>query len=153
MKINIYYFSKNSDRNLISLEGEFLSRIKFFIEVKMICLKPFAIKNDLSREVVLKKEQVLIEDKLPTNFIILDELGEQMTSRKFATFLEKELVDYGDLNILIGGALGLSDEIKSKARKKIAISQMTLTHDFCRVLLLEQIYRAFTIIKNIKYHY
>jgi len=82
-------------------------------------------------------------------FYLLDEKGKQYTSVEFARFLqENEQVEF-----VLGGAFGVSDEVRQKSKGSIALSKMTLTHEMARLLFLEQLYRAFTILKGKEYHH
>lgn len=86
--------------------------------------------------------------------IILDEFGERLTSRKLAAHLQ-QWTDDPNLRptFVIGGPFGLSDEVKNAARKTVRLSDMTLPHELARLVLLEQIYRAGTIMRNMPYHH
>ncbi|MFA6039857.1 MAG: 23S rRNA (pseudouridine(1915)-N(3))-methyltransferase RlmH [Candidatus Peribacteraceae bacterium] len=85
--------------------------------------------------------------------IVLDEKGERMTSQEFAAFLRK-IFDAGTpAEFVIGGAYGLSDDVRKAARKVIRLSDMTLPHELCRAVFLEQLYRAIEIIKGSGYHH
>jgi 23S rRNA (pseudouridine1915-N3)-methyltransferase len=89
-----------------------------------------------------------------TRLVLLDELGEEMDSRQFAAFLGRERDSgTGELAFAIGGAYGFSDPFRKRAHKTIALSRMTFTHQMVRVFLLEQLYRAFTILNNEPYHH
>ena len=89
-----------------------------------------------------------------TFVILLDERGEQVTSVQFAKFLEKKMGE-GNKNLafIIGGAFGVSDEVYRRADKVISLSPMTFSHQVVRILLMEQLYRAFTIIHGEPYHH
>jgi 23S rRNA (pseudouridine1915-N3)-methyltransferase len=87
--------------------------------------------------------------KQTPGFYLLDEKGRQFTSVEFASFLKgQESMDF-----VIGGAFGVTDEIRKSAKGSIALSKMTLTHEMARLLFLEQLYRAFTILKGKEYHH
>ncbi|EKF48645.1 ribosomal RNA large subunit methyltransferase H [Thermosipho africanus H17ap60334] len=75
-----------------------------------------------------------------------------MDSISFSKFVENEMLS-GELLFVIGGPLGIDDELRKKASLKISLSKMTFTHEFTLVILLEQLFRAFKIINNEKYHY
>lgn len=83
------------------------------------------------------------------SYILLDDRGKELTSEGFAAFLkDKESIDF-----VIGGPYGVSGEVREKARETIALSRMTFTHEMARLILLEQLYRASTIIKGREYHH
>ena len=86
--------------------------------------------------------------------VALDEHGQEYTSHEFAAFLNS-LRETGvrDLTFVLGGAMGLDESIPASAKKTIALSRWTLTHEMARLVLLEQLYRAFTIITGKTYHY
>ena len=102
-----------------------------------------------SKEQIINRESEKVLKKMPEKFILLDEKGENYTSLEFADFIKNQ----SEINFLIGGVYGLSEQAKNKAVKKIALSKMTFTHEMTRIILLEQLYRAFCIIKGKKYHY
>ena len=105
---------------------------------------------------VRKKEAEKIFKALPHGayVVALDERGQEYTSHEFAEFFNKAL-DTGvkEMVFVIGGAMGLDESVTAKANNVIALSRWTLTHEMARLMLLEQIYRAFTIIKGKTYHY
>lgn len=84
--------------------------------------------------------------------IFLDEIGQQMNSEQLADYLEKKTVLFSKINLIIGGAYGLSSALKTKG-DSLALSKMTFNHQMVRVILLEQVFRAFTIIKKTGYHH
>jgi 23S rRNA (pseudouridine1915-N3)-methyltransferase len=87
--------------------------------------------------------------KQSTGFYLLDEKGKHYSSLEFAGFLkERQTVDF-----VIGGAFGVSGEVREKSKGSIALSKMTLTHEMARLLFLEQLYRAYTILKGKEYHH
>ena len=85
---------------------------------------------------------------------LFDEQGDSFSSREFADFLEKKMLSgLKELVFVIGGPYGFSDEVYEKANSKISLSKMTFSHQLARLLCVEQIYRAFTIIKGEPYHH
>ncbi len=96
-----------------------------------------------------------IEKHIPEGFftVVLDEMGEEMNSKKFAEFVETRR-DSGDkICFVIGGAYGFPEEFKNGFDMRLSFGKMTFTHQFARVLLLEQLYRAHTIMSGKEYHY
>ncbi|MEJ2313295.1 MAG: 23S rRNA (pseudouridine(1915)-N(3))-methyltransferase RlmH [Nitrospirota bacterium] len=87
--------------------------------------------------------------KQTSSFVLLDERGPELTSVEFAEMLR----DRGRADFVVGGAYGVSAEVKAAASETLALSRMTLTHEMARVLLLEQLYRAVTILKGGGYHH
>jgi len=103
-----------------------------------------------------EKEGVAVLSKLDKNdfLILLDEKGEEYTSEKFAAYIQK-LQNQNKSNVvfLIGGAYGFSNDVYKRADAKIALSKLTFPHQLVRVIFMEQLYRAFTILKGEKYHH
>ncbi|MCC6345634.1 MAG: 23S rRNA (pseudouridine(1915)-N(3))-methyltransferase RlmH [Nitrospirales bacterium] len=87
--------------------------------------------------------------KQAQSYVLLDERGKELTSREFARFLEER----GKVDFVIGGAYGVSGEVRERADAVIALSRMTFTHEMVRVIFLEQLYRAMTILKGREYHH
>jgi 23S rRNA (pseudouridine1915-N3)-methyltransferase len=84
--------------------------------------------------------------------VLLDERGREMDSRALAGFLEKHmLAGTSQITFVIGGHAGVSERVKERADFMLALSRMTLTHEMARVLLIEQVYRAFTILRGLPY--
>ena len=102
----------------------------------------------------LKKEKDSIKKHIDEkdNLVILDIKGKQMPSEEFANFINQELTLNSNITFIIGSSNGLDEDIKKLTNKKISFSLLTFPHQLFRVLLLEQIYRAFKIINNEKYH-
>ena len=105
---------------------------------------------------IRKKEAEKIFKAVPAGsyLVVLDERGDEFTSHEFAGFLNKTLESgIREIVFVLGGAMGLDETVTAGAKKVIALSRWTLTHEMARLVLLEQIYRAFTIIKGKTYHY
>ncbi|MBI3393783.1 MAG: 23S rRNA (pseudouridine(1915)-N(3))-methyltransferase RlmH, partial [Nitrospirae bacterium] len=88
-----------------------------------------------------------------SRLVLLDAGGRAFDSLKFARWLETRLVEGRPVVLLVGGAAGVAGEIREAAEERISLSPLTLPHDLARIVLLEQIYRAMTIIKGKRYHY
>lgn len=129
--------------------------ISKYAEVEEIIVKGEKILDESRRQIILDKEAVDIISKLsPGNpLIVLDEHGKNMESQKLAEILDeyfkggKSAIDF-----VIGSPLGLSSQVKEKADIILALSKMTLPHEFARLMLTEQLYRAMSILHGGKYH-
>ena len=110
------------------------------------------IKNieivEVKKQRTKEEEGKKLLEKAKGYIIALDERGREMTSREFASFVQK----HPFITFLIGGADGLSEEIREKSNFLLSLSKMTLQHDVARIVLLEQLYRADQIIKGTPYH-
>lgn len=151
MKISTVWPGKTRNRYLKSLEDDYLNRVNRFNRVERVVLTESRETNGIRRTAA---ETVGFLNHLSTGDdpILMDEGGKRMTSREFANFIEKKLT-YGSRNplFMVGGENGFGKEIRKKGFETISLSPMTLTHEWARCLLLEQLYRAFTIIRNIRY--
>jgi 23S rRNA (pseudouridine1915-N3)-methyltransferase len=127
-----------------------------YAEVSLRELKEEKIQDLREAPVIRKKEAEKIFKALPVGGVLvaLDERGEEYTSHEFASFVN-DLLESGvrDVLFVLGGAMGLDETVTARAKKVIALSRWTLTHEMARLVLLEQLYRAFTIIKGKTYHY
>jgi 23S rRNA (pseudouridine1915-N3)-methyltransferase len=136
-------------------EDEYLKRLKRFVNYKWTEVRPVKIIKGISDDEVIHKEgEHILEKILPGDYLIaLDKDGKQYSSEGFASLIKK-LADEnrGQVCFIIGGPLGLSEDVKKRASQIISLSEMTLTHEMVRLILTEQIYRAFTIIEGHKYH-
>lgn len=104
-------------------------------------------------ESIKKQDQIDIQSMIPkqSKLIICDERGKQYNSREFASFIEHQFIQQPSLTFLVGPAYGLSQDLLEQ-HSTIALSSMTLQHEFAALMLYEQIYRSLTILKNHPYH-
>lgn len=128
---------------------EYKKRLSKYTKLEIIELKD---EKDTSNPLKKEKDNILkhINDK--DNLIILDIKGKQLTSEEFASFINNELTTQSNITFVIGSSNGLDEEIKKLTNKKISFSLLTFPHQLFRVILLEQIYRSFKILKNETYH-
>ena len=144
MKIKIAWIGKTKDPSIQALTDEYLKRIARYVEVEGIALRD---------EAALLDHCTARKNTSKSTLILLDSRGKDFTSEQFAKFLG----DYQDRNPLplvlaIGGADGFSPATRSAAQHTISLGKMTLAHELARIVLLEQLYRAFTILKGHPYH-
>ena len=103
---------------------------------------------EVKKQRTKEEEGKKLLEKAKGYIVALDERGREMTSREFASFVQK----HPFITFLIGGADGLSEEVREKSNFFLSLSKMTLQHDIARIVLLEQLYRADQIIKGNPYH-
>lgn len=117
-------------------------------------VKPVERSDSKTAETVMALERTRIESALPKNtrIIVLDEHGKDITTLQLSNYLMQWQQDGGDVTFVIGGADGLDADFKKRAHMKIRISSLTLPHGMVRVLLAEQLYRAWSITQNHPYH-
>jgi 23S rRNA (pseudouridine1915-N3)-methyltransferase len=144
-KINIIAVGKIKEQNINKLIDEYSKRLGPYIKLSFKELKDEGIVKESSR--ILDVIEDNRSDGKGEDTFILDAKGKQFTSEEFSEFLKKRQ----EVIFIIGGPDGILDDVKTKA-KLISISTMTFTHEMCRALLMEQIYRAVMIEKGRKYH-
>jgi 23S rRNA (pseudouridine1915-N3)-methyltransferase len=111
-------------------------------------------KNFLPDDYKSKEGDEILKHAAKADFVILlDEKGKSFRSKEFASFLQKQMNSgIKNLMFVVGGAFGFSDKVYEKADLKVSLSEMTFSHQMIRLLFTEQLYRAFTILKNEPYH-
>ena len=158
MKIKIYAIGHLKEAYLKQGINEYLERLKPYTQVEIIEVNDESVMNNPSNkeiENIKNKEGHKIVKLLKNDeYVIgLDLVNKQPTSPEFAKYLEEKFVLGGaNLSFVIGGSYGLSDELKKRCNDRIGLSNMTFLHQMTRLILLEQIYRAFKINRNEVYH-
>ena len=158
MKIKIYAIGHLKETYLKQGINEYLERLKPYTQVEIIEVNDESIPNNPSQkdiETAKNKEgqKVLKLLKNDEYLIGLDLVKKQPNSPEFAEYLQEKFVLGGsNISFVIGGSYGLSDELKKRCQDRIALSNMTFLHQMTRLILLEQIYRAFKINRNEVYH-
>ncbi|MCO6460694.1 MAG: 23S rRNA (pseudouridine(1915)-N(3))-methyltransferase RlmH [Saprospiraceae bacterium] len=154
MPISFWTIGKTNSKEFQQWEADFLRRIKAFIPFRTEVID---ISRSIRDKEVLKLEEakkVLQKVKSNDFLILLDEKGKGFSSRGFAAFIQDQLSFNTGKNIvfLVGGAFGFHETVYQRANAQISLSEMTFSHQLIRVVFLEQLYRAFTIINNHPYH-
>jgi 23S rRNA (pseudouridine1915-N3)-methyltransferase len=145
MKIKVAWIGKTKEPAIEALTEEYLKRTSRYAEVTGVVLKDeAAILSLASGERQKNKER--------HKLVLLDSRGKQFSSEELAEFLEREQVNATPLLFAIGGSDGFSEEARRLAGFTLSLGKMTLPHELARVVLVEQLYRAFTILKNHPYH-
>ncbi len=136
--------------------GKYMRYLKPYVDLEIKELKEEKIHDLKDAPLIRKKEAERIFKTMSKNVFIaaMDERGQEFTSHEFATVINGMLESgVKEIAFVIGGAMGLDESILAKANKNIALSRWTMTHEMARLVLLEQLYRAFTIITGKTYHY
>ncbi len=155
MKFKIIAVGKTKSSHWQLAERDYTERIQRYAQIEDISVKEASHDSLRNEELVKQKEGGEILNKIDqSDFVIaLDRRGTQFHSEKFARFLqEKMLHGTSTFNFLIGGPLGLATDVLDKADLVLSLSELTFPHEMAKVVLLEQIYRALTIMKGEKYH-
>lgn len=156
MKITLLFVGKTSDKNIDTGIDKYFNRLKRYIQFDIEVIPALKNTRSLSETQIKDKEGDLILSKLNTSdyIVLLDERGKELTSLKFADFIQKRMIQSSkNLVFIVGGAYGFSESVYQKASYKLSLSQMTFSHQIIRLIFMEQIYRAFTIINNEPYHH
>ena len=147
MKINLIVVGKLKEKFLIDGVAEYLKRIKKFATLEV---------REIPECRTVEEEGQKILSQVPQNswLCVLDVFGAELSSEDFAKKISAlNLSGISNLTFAIGGAFGLSEELRQAAKFRLSLSQMTLTHQMTRLILAEQIYRAFKINRNEPYHW
>ena len=158
MKIKIYAIGKVKEQYLKDGIEEYLMRIKPYSQIEIVEVADEPIKDnpnesDIKKAIEIEGKRVLKITKISDYLIGLDLNRKELKSEEFADFLSKKFVLGGsNISFVIGGSYGLSDELKNRCNDFISLSKMTFLHQMTRLILLEQIYRAFKINRNETYH-
>ena len=154
MKIAFFYLESQKEDWALEAQSLYSEKIKRFSDFEIIKIKSPSVARD-NKEYKVEEESKLILSKLkPDDYLALfDEGGKLFDSIEFAqNFKRIQESNPKRIVFLIGGAFGVSEEIKKRANQKLSLSKMVMNHHIAMSMALEQIYRAYTIIKGIPYH-
>lgn len=156
MRLTVLCMGKTKERFIQEGIEKYLRYLRPYADTSIKELKEEKIQDLKDAPSIRKKEAERIFKAIPAGayLVSLDERGEEFTSHEFAALLNNS-VESGvrAMVFIIGGAMGLDEEVVARSHKTIALSRWTFTHEMARLVLLEQLYRAFTIIKGKTYHY
>ena len=156
MRLTILCMGKTKERFIQEGIEKYLRYLKPYANASIKELKEEKIQDLKDAPSIRKKEAEKIFKAVPAGayLVSLDERGEGFTSHEFAALLNNTLESgVREMIFIIGGAMGLDEEVVARSHKTVALSRWTFTHEMARLVLLEQLYRAFTIIKGKTYHY
>ncbi len=156
MKIKLLTIGKTDDKNLAQLIAGYQKRLNHYIKFEIEVINDIKNAKNVSENQQKEKEGALILKRiLPTDqLILLDEQGEGFRSVAFSRFLQKKMNSgIKQLVFVIGGPYGFSEAVYQKAHAKVSLSKMTFSHQMIRLLIVEQLYRAYTILRNEPYHH
>ncbi|MGI6718121.1 MAG: 23S rRNA (pseudouridine(1915)-N(3))-methyltransferase RlmH [Bacteroidales bacterium] len=154
MKLTLILCAKTNEKWISKGEDLFTNRIRKYINFEKIVLPDIKAKLPVKNIKEKEGEQILSKINNSDLVILLDEKGDSFTSKEFANDLQKTL-NSGRKRVVyvIGGPYGFSEKVYQRADKQISLSKMTFSHQIIRVIFLEQLYRAFTILNNEPYHH
>ncbi len=156
MTIKLLAIGKTDSSELQNLINVYEQRLGHYIKFNLEVIPDLKKTKNLSVDQQKSKEGELILKSLSNTdvLILLDENGKHYSSLEFSNYLQKKMNSgLKQLVFLIGGPYGFSDDIYKKASGKISLSKMTFSHQMVRLFMVEQLYRAFTILRNEPYHH
>ena len=148
MKFHFVWIGKTRDKSWLTLQEEYLQRLSHFVKFDIV-----EIRDSAGHETKEIEGKRIVEKLNPTSFVcVLDVAGRGLSSHDLAKEVEKwQNTGVKDVSFVIGGADGVSPEVVTRADKMLSLSFLTFTHEMARVVLVEQLYRAYTIIKGYPY--
>ncbi|MBT8180130.1 MAG: 23S rRNA (pseudouridine(1915)-N(3))-methyltransferase RlmH [Eudoraea sp.] len=156
MRIKLIVIGKTDSAELQKLIDVYLKRLKHYVKFELVVLPDIKNTKNLSVTDQMEKEAELIlkHADSPESLYLLDENGMEYRSVEFAKLLQKQMNrGIKEWVLVVGGPYGFSDAIKQKANGLISLSKLTFSHQMVRLFIVEQIYRAFTILRNEPYHH
>ena len=155
MKITLLVVGKTNDERLRSLIADYQQRLSHYVPFEFVVLPDIKNAKALSEEQLKTAEGEAILARLSPSMdvLLLDEHGREFRSIDYADFLQKKMGSGRDLTLVIGGAYGFSPAVYQRANGKISLSQMTFSHQMIRLMAIEQLYRAMTILRGEPYHH
>jgi 23S rRNA (pseudouridine1915-N3)-methyltransferase len=155
MKFRFIWGGSHADAELAGAAERYLNRIKHFFPIEITEVATERGRQRQSDVAIMRAQSARLLAAIPDRgyTVVLDERGQLFDSLKFAKWIERLTIDspHG-VNFVIGGDVGFDDTVRKRADKLLALTPMTLPHQFARVILLEQVYRACTLMRNIPYH-
>ncbi|ATA73761.1 MULTISPECIES: 23S rRNA (pseudouridine(1915)-N(3))-methyltransferase RlmH [Capnocytophaga] len=156
MNIKLITIGKTDNSNLQQLISDYEKRLLHYINFELVTIPDLKNSKSLSEEQQKTKEGELILKQLELSheLILLDERGKEYTSVGFSEYIQKKLnTGIKQLTFVIGGPYGFSQEVYARANGMLSLSKLTFSHQMIRLFFVEQVYRAFTILKNEPYHH
>ena len=146
MKMRVIWPGKTKEQFILEGLRKYLKLLRPYADIQTIELKEE--KGSDVRKILEKEGERIL--RLQTPYTLFDEKGEALTSMEFASYVAGH---QSSINFVLGGAYGVSEDVKKKALNTISLSRMTFTHEMSRLFFLEQLYRAFTIMHKKGYHH
>ena len=156
MQIKLLAIGKTDNKAIQTLIDDYSSRLGHYIRFELEVIPDLKQSKSLSESLQKEKEGELILKKLSSSdeLILLDERGKTYSSLEFSDYLQKKMNSgLKQLVFVIGGPYGFSEAVYSRANGKISLSKMTFSHQMIRPFVVEQLYRAMTILRNEPYHH
>ena len=155
MKVHLIFVGKTREAYLREGIEDYLTRLRRYVSVKLTVVRSEVLRGAGMDEAIINKESERVEAQVDpgSHFVLLDRLGKQITSEEFSRWwAHREEAGCRTVSFAVGGALGFSDHLRRRAHTLLSLGKMTFTHEMSRLILLEQLYRARTILRGEKYH-
>ena len=156
MKLLFISIGKTRNKNQQALIEEYLARVKGYLPSEFIEIREPKNISSMDAAQAIKAEGEFFRKYIGSGAytFVLSEEGKNYSTKEFASQLSKKMNGgFKSINFIIGGPFGISDEVKKASNEVISLSKLTFTHEMARVIILEQVYRAMTMIRGEKYHY
>ena len=156
MKIELLVIGKTDDKYLQIGIDKYLDRLKHYIKTKITVIPDIKKRANLSEGEIMKKEAELILKQIKHGdyVVLLDDKGKQFSSMEFSKQINTRSVSgIKTLKLVVGGAYGFHESVVAASKDKWSLSKMTFSHQMVRLIIVEQIYRAMTILKGEPYHH
>ena len=155
MTTTLLFVGKTTDAHIEALCQDYLKRLTHYLPVKVQVIPELRNTKAMTPDQQKQAEGELIMRAVPQSaeLILLDEHGREYRSIEFAQQIQKKMSSGRDIFFAIGGPYGFSQAVYDRANSKISLSQMTFSHQMVRLFLIEQIYRAMTILRGEPYHH
>ncbi len=155
MKLRLIWPRSTADAELAAVAERYFNRVRHFFPIEIIEVPPQRGRQSENDVAIMRADSARLLAAIPSqgHVVALDERGRTLDSLKFAKWLERLTVDQPHgVTFVMGGDVGLDESVRQRAGDVLSLSAMTLPHQLARVVLLEQIYRACTLMRNIPYH-
>ena len=155
MKTELILVSKTTDKHLAAGIDDYVERIRHYIPFEVSVIPELKNTKNMTEEQQKNREGELILQRLQPadTVVLLDEHGKELRSIELAEWLQRKQITARRLVFVIGGPYGFSAQVYARANEQLSLSKMTFSHQMVRLLFVEQIYRACTIIKGEPYHH
>ncbi|MCH2533164.1 MAG: 23S rRNA (pseudouridine(1915)-N(3))-methyltransferase RlmH [Bdellovibrionales bacterium] len=153
--VEVWRIQSSKEKWLELFEQDYLKKLNHFVKVDIKIIKTDNLPRQQSDQKVKNEEQKILKALKPEDYLIIFDEAEKESKNSivFADKIQKALeLNKQKIIFLIGGAFGLSQEVKSRANLKLSLSPLTMNHHVAYAMALEQLYRSFTIINDIPYH-
>lgn len=155
MKSELIVIGKTVDKHIIACIEDYNKRISHYMSFGITTIPNIKDTKNMSEDVQKEKEgEMILKMIQPSDHVVLlDEHGKSLRSIEFAEWIEQKQIHARKLVFVIGGPYGFSPKVYERANEKLSLSKMTFSHQMIRLIFIEQIYRACTIIKGEPYHH